>query len=556
MKKVLFPILALVLAVGLAIPVAMPAAADMETVDLIAGQHIDVGEVKVWNDGDNLYVKYVVDAEGWCLTETHLHVATSMESIPQTQPNKKGLGGGNPIPGQFDYKAEHDCVTEYTYTIPLDEEWVPCETNLHIAAHAEVQKLGDVMTASLVTGAGTDNVLVIEEDPFNLNYPIGYAGPYGGTPTPSVVIQGTPAGYSGWPTITGAQWISDSLENPGSANTWRLFTRSFSLPSNATNISGTLQINSDNAEEVKLNDNVVGSYGEVYGAFTDNQEWKTKLSYSVTPIPGDNTLEVMVRNYYWVPTPGMWNYTGLIYKMDYEYQLLFTETAWGDGFDFDGRNWAMYFKYHIQEPCVPEKECVYFCTLELGASVEGLGSVHEDLNIQAPGDAVKVAEGEAPAVYGAPNGPGSIWNGGMDPDCGGFSDITTKEAKAAHDYTFTFAPGISVTEFSLRMLDFGDYNPSKSTSHVVTMTAYDASDVQVDQMTLQYTSDGQGNPRSPNLYGDLWYSGDAISASEGEPGNWMWTVSGSGIVRVELDFGVGFDPNIAFDSLCFTIECP
>jgi hypothetical protein len=106
--------------------------ADAVTTDLLAGQTLDVGDVLVWNDGDNLYVQYVVTDPEWCLTETHLHVATSLADIPQT---KKG----NPIPGHFDYNDEHNCVTKFLYTIPLVAYgWVPC-TNLFIAAHAVVQ---------------------------------------------------------------------------------------------------------------------------------------------------------------------------------------------------------------------------------------------------------------------------------------------------------------------------------------------------------------------------------------------------------------------------------
>jgi len=101
---------------------------------LYAGQDIRVGDVLVWNDEDNLYVKYLITDPDWCITETHLHVAASFEDIPQTKKN-------NPIPGQFNYKEEHDCVTEYTYTIPLT--WEPC-TEFYIAAHAEVIKYGTV----------------------------------------------------------------------------------------------------------------------------------------------------------------------------------------------------------------------------------------------------------------------------------------------------------------------------------------------------------------------------------------------------------------------------
>ena len=99
---------------------------------LWAGQDIEVGVVKVWNDTEKLYVKYFITAPDWCLTETHLHVATSLDGIPQTKKY-------NPIPGQFDYKDEYECVTEsYLYEILLDADW-GCETELFIAAHAVVQ---------------------------------------------------------------------------------------------------------------------------------------------------------------------------------------------------------------------------------------------------------------------------------------------------------------------------------------------------------------------------------------------------------------------------------
>jgi len=47
-------------------------------------------------------------------------------------------------------------------------------------------------------------------------------------------------------------------------------------------------------------------------------------------------------------------------------------------------------------------------------------------------------------------------------------------------------------------------------------------------------------------------TGDA-TASPGQPGNWTWNISGSGITKVILDFGDGYDPNIAFDNLSY---CP
>lgn len=129
LKKVLLPILALVLAVGLALPAAAHTEDDPFVTDLIAGQHEDVGDVKVWNDGTNLYVQYETTG-GWVLKETHLAVAEELNGIPQT---KKG----NPIPGKFPYSTQHDpLVTMYTYEIELGD-WEP-GTELCIATHAAV----------------------------------------------------------------------------------------------------------------------------------------------------------------------------------------------------------------------------------------------------------------------------------------------------------------------------------------------------------------------------------------------------------------------------------
>jgi hypothetical protein len=100
----------------------------------------DVGDVLVWNDGENLYVEYVVTDEDWCLTKTHLEVATSLGDIPQTKRE-------NPIPGQFTYGGEHDCVPDVTYSIPLT--WDP-GAELLIAAHGVVQTGGlDGLEAAL-----------------------------------------------------------------------------------------------------------------------------------------------------------------------------------------------------------------------------------------------------------------------------------------------------------------------------------------------------------------------------------------------------------------------
>ncbi len=198
--------------------------------------------------------------------------------------------------------------------------------------------------------------------------------------------------------------------------------------------------------------------------------------------------------------------------------------------------------------CTPVVVTANFNQVPVGASVEGLNAVAPGLNINAIGTAIHVIEGAAPAVYGSAGIGLSPINGGMATG-GGFSDQTTQVALQAHQYTFTFAPGVSVNNFSLRMLDYGDFNPTSNTSHLVTMTAYNTSNIVVSTHQLSYTTVGNNS----SLYGNMLVAGDARGAIPGQPGNWTWRVSGNGIARVVLNFGVGFDPNIGFDTLTF---CP
>jgi|Wag4MinimDraft_1082647.scaffolds.fasta_scaffold00364_4 hypothetical protein len=142
-EKVLFSVfLSLLMLLAISPRVSVEAATHTEAL-LYAGQHTVVGEVVVWNDGENLYVKYTITEPEWYLVETHLEVATNLGDIPQTR-------NGNPIPGHFTYKNESHTfgTTEYTYVIPL-ENWEKGD-ELYIAAHAEVVKVDEVTTGNLV----------------------------------------------------------------------------------------------------------------------------------------------------------------------------------------------------------------------------------------------------------------------------------------------------------------------------------------------------------------------------------------------------------------------
>jgi len=192
--------------------------------------------------------------------------------------------------------------------------------------------------------------------------------------------------------------------------------------------------------------------------------------------------------------------------------------------------------------------------------VEGWNVVAPNLNIDAKGIAKKIALGDVQyAAYFASN-DNKVANGGLSAN-GGFSDLVTQSAFQAHYYTFTFAPGVSVTNFSLHMLDFGDWNYQQITNHHVSMTAYNAAGGVVSQQVLSYTTLTDAAPRWSDPYGDLYLYGDVITASPGQPGNWYWNVSGNGITKVVLSFGTGnpatdidtgYDPYIGFDTLTFT----
>jgi len=99
-------------------------------VTLVAGQTINAGQVIVSNDANYIYVTYEM-ANGYSLTQTHLYVG-GCNAVPVNNP-------GNPMPGQFPYKATHSNITSYTYQIPIAVmNGAACGC---VAAHAVVQKL-------------------------------------------------------------------------------------------------------------------------------------------------------------------------------------------------------------------------------------------------------------------------------------------------------------------------------------------------------------------------------------------------------------------------------
>lgn len=100
------------------------------TYNLLAAQHIDIGDVVVQRIGDTLYIKFIIQEEGWFLVETHVDVRDDQYMIPQTT-------AGNPIPGKFNHRMDHDTrVTEYEWAVDVSS--LGTSVPLYIAAHAHV----------------------------------------------------------------------------------------------------------------------------------------------------------------------------------------------------------------------------------------------------------------------------------------------------------------------------------------------------------------------------------------------------------------------------------
>jgi hypothetical protein len=197
-------------------------------------------------------------------------------------------------------------------------------------------------------------------------------------------------------------------------------------------------------------------------------------------------------------------------------------------------------------------DVIDFSQFSPGDPIEGLGTVHPLLEITTSGGlAVALFPGELPGNYGAPNDEESIRNGGMTAS-GGFGDPTAR----VNDFVFTFASGYTAESFSVRMLDHGDFNPGHAASHTISLVARDSTGQVLDSHVLSYTSDTAGNPTTGSA-GNLQLTGDAVTASSGEPGRFAFAVSGSDIARVELvhtnngsrPSGASSDPNIGFDYL-------
>ncbi|MEM1278431.1 MAG: PEP-CTERM sorting domain-containing protein [Cyanobacteria bacterium P01_H01_bin.152] len=203
-----------------------------------------------------------------------------------------------------------------------------------------------------------------------------------------------------------------------------------------------------------------------------------------------------------------------------------------------------------------------FSQFGAGESIEGMGTVHELLDIDAIyGEAVAIFEGGAKAegeagwgvkengTWSYQSNTGTRINGGTN--LGGFSEVSTRKNDRNNSFRFTFKEGFVASDFSLLMLDYGDYNAFGASEHNVYLTAF-SGDKEVSQASLS----GSGKESR----------GDATAGTDSSAtrfGRTNLSVQGQGITHVELTFDFmkgdnehykSFDPFIGFDSLSFTAE--
>lgn len=114
---------------------------------ILFGQTMFGGVVKVTgnSDGSITFEYMIAGGQGWCMTETAIHVGLSLDDFP-TNP-------GGVIPGQFDFKPDiTGCITSFTITIfpdPVEPQWAYLDS-VYIAIHV----VGDNPTSGMYGETG------------------------------------------------------------------------------------------------------------------------------------------------------------------------------------------------------------------------------------------------------------------------------------------------------------------------------------------------------------------------------------------------------------------
>ena len=215
--------------------------------------------------------------------------------------------------------------------------------------------------------------------------------------------------------------------------------------------------------------------------------------------------------------------------------------------------------------------CLDFTSCNPGDPVEGMDTLYIGLNVytefvqDVPGkddgkphkEAKIIVAGQNPRAYGSGSSPAQ--NGCLGSGNGIGIPRNSYPENDIYRFVFEFEPGLTVSSFSLNILDYGDHNLFLTDYHSVTLIAYDALGNELTRYELTYDSDIDIHPTESTEYDNLQITGDACKAiNYGEanpgnyPGNYTFEVSYCGISKVVLELGEGPDPYFGIRNICFT----
>jgi hypothetical protein len=317
------------------------------TVDLLADQDIDIGDVTVVLDGDHLDVTYHLDG-GWCMTSSHFAVATDPADLPQT---RKGVA----IPGQFPYGDAYDpCATGDVALAPIplaDIDGYEDGDSLFFAAHAAVigavaecaetvWQIGDVETKVAYPESSPLFGLTLYTnyaDEFNWGDP---ADPY--TAGPNLTVE-MPAFAN--PFVVGVDDDSEFPYNSNASVAWNYatdidvqwdgqlpFGGALYLSWSPGNSAAERKVVSDGGVLATLNRTGANQPGE--GFFLNRYPLYTEGPIALgSYASGTHTI-----NFQQTMGDGtFWDWIRLVKPCE-RY-----ESGWGEGTGFRGANWSMYF---------------------------------------------------------------------------------------------------------------------------------------------------------------------------------------------------------------------
>lgn len=308
--------------------------------NLYAGQNILVGEVTVDIEGDNYIITYNITNNEYCLSETHLSVVNTPEDFPMS-------AGGNPKNGHFEYSESHGCASSFSYEVPVSR-------GTYIAAHGVVNcvdsyddiqfdtSLPETLDFCLRTGREVDNAkgyfrLVVEEG--NL------AGTYWAwcaDVSLAINASGQDICYEDFNVLS----ISDDLS---------------SIISQSDNIDNALWLINNVDALLESNEYLYGHIQWAFWKLLNNQDCvgcNSNLNlpsgdYTVKGMEvvdlaltnGDNYIPECSENRIMVLNDGVNQPLIVPVTVNCESSGDCEETAWADGCDFPGNNWATYFHY-------------------------------------------------------------------------------------------------------------------------------------------------------------------------------------------------------------------